>query len=78
MVVNGFWNIYTAFMSDINNIYNKFTVSEAPKHKQNKTGTTDTDYKHIKGKKTGISFRNFSSDFPCLCTGLIKIQSPAS
>ena len=33
------------------NTLQQFTVPEAHKYKQNKTGTTDTDYEHINRKK---------------------------
>ena len=47
--------IFTLRSYHIWTFYNTFTVPQAHKYKQNKTGTTDTDYEHKNVKKQELS-----------------------
>ena len=49
MIANGL--IFTLHLRQIWTIYNTFTMPEARKYEQNKTGITDIDYEHINRKK---------------------------
>ena len=39
-------------------LYNTFTVPEAHRYEQIKTGTTDTDYEHLKRKKQELASKS--------------------
>ena len=45
------FEIFTLHSCQIWARYNTFTVPDAHKYEQNKTGTTDTGYEHIKREK---------------------------
>ena len=42
---------------------NTFTVPEAHRYEQNKTGTTDTDYEHMKRKKQELASESYPQIF---------------
>ena len=41
MVSNEFWKVYSAFLPDMETLYNTFTVPEAHKYEQHKTRSTE-------------------------------------